>query len=444
MSDARFPDGFVWGAATAAYQVEGAVDADGRGQSIWDTFCRVPGAIAGGDTGDVACDHYHRYAEDIGLLADLGLGAYRFSIAWPRIQPDGSGAINQKGLDHYRRVVDELLTRDVVPYVTLYHWDLPQALQDKGGWPARDTAYRFADYAAVVHDALRDVVQHWITLNEPKVSSHAGYGSGLHAPGIKDSALRDRAVHHLLLAHGLSLQALRDGRHAAEQQVVGLTLDVSPVAPASDSQADADAARRVDADSHRLFLDPVLRGTYPIHLEAVEDGDLGLISAPIDFLGINYYRRILVQAGPAGDQTVLPDGVPVTSVNWPVQPDGLREVLVDLQNTYPAMPPIYITENGAAYDDVPAEDGTVDDPLRVEYLHGHLSALRTAIAAGVDVRGYFVWTLLDNFEWAEGFAKRFGIVHVDYATQTRTPKTSAGWLGRVARANALPSGDSPA
>ena len=444
MSDARFPDGFVWGAATAAYQVEGAVDADGRGQSIWDTFCRVPGAIAGGDTGDVACDHYHRYAEDVGLLAELGLGAYRFSIAWPRIQPDGSGAINQKGLDHYRRVVDELLARDVVPYVTLYHWDLPQALQDKGGWPARDTAHRFADYAAVVHDALGDVVQHWITLNEPKVSSHAGYGSGIHAPGIKDQVLRDRAVHHLLLAHGLSLQALRDGRHAAGQQVVGLTLDVSPVAPASDSQADADAARRVDADSHRLFLDPVLRGTYPIHLEAVEDGDLGLISAPIDFLGINYYRRILVQGGPTGDETVLPEGVPVTSVNWPVQPDGLREVLVDLQNTYPAMPPIYITENGAAYDDVPAEDGTVDDPLRVEYLHGHLSALRTAIAAGVDVRGDFVWTLLDNFEWAEGFAKRFGIVHVDYATQTRTPKTSAGWLGRVARANALPSGDSPA
>ena len=443
MSDARFPDGFVWGAATAAYQVEGAVDADGRGQSIWDTFCRVPGAIAGGDTGDVACDHYHRYAEDVGLLAELGLGAYRFSIAWPRIQPDGSGAINQKGLDHYRRVVDELLARDVVPYVTLYHWDLPQALQDKGGWPARDTAHRFADYAAVVHDALGDVVQHWITLNEPKVSSHAGYGSGIHAPGIKDQVLRDRAVHHLLLAHGLSLQALRDGRHAARQQV-GLTLDVSPVAPASDSQADADAARRVDADSHRLFLDPVLRGTYPIHLEAVEDGDLGLISAPIDFLGINYYRRILVQGGPTGDETVLPEGVPVTSVNWPVQPDGLREVLVDLQNTYPAMPPIYITENGAAYDDVPAEDGTVDDPLRVEYLHGHLSALRTAIAAGVDVRGDFVWTLLDNFEWAEGFAKRFGIVHVDYATQTRTPKTSAGWLGRVARANALPSGDSPA
>ena len=443
MSEARFPDGFVWGAATAAYQVEGAVDADGRGGSIWDTFCRVPGAIAGGDTGDVACDHYHRYAEDIGSLADLGLGAYRFSIAWPRVQPDGSGAINQKGLDHYRRVVDECLARNVVPYVTLYHWDLPQALQDKGGWPARDTAYRFSDYAAAVHDALGDVVKQWITLNEPKVSSHAGYGSGIHAPGIKDRSLRDRAVHHLLLAHGLGLEVLRAGRHAAGQQV-GITLDVSPVAPAGDSQADAEAAERVDVDSHKLFLDPVLRGTYPIHLDAVQDGDLALISAPIDFLGINYYRRILVQAGPNGDQTVLPEGVPVTSVNWPVQPDGLREVLVGLQTAFPAVPPIYITENGAAYDDVPSEDGSVDDPERVDYLRGHLAALQTAVAAGVDVRGYFVWTLLDNFEWAEGFAKRFGIVYVDYATQARTPKTSAGWLGQVARRNALPLGDGSA
>ncbi|WP_329001981.1 GH1 family beta-glucosidase [Kribbella sp. NBC_00709] len=437
MSDARFPDGFVWGAATAAYQVEGAVDADGRGQSIWDTFCRVPGAIAGGDTGDVACDHYNRYAEDLELMADLGLGAYRFSVAWPRVQPDGAGAVNQKGLDHYRRVVEECLARDVVPYVTLYHWDLPQALQDKGGWPARDTAYRFADYSAAVHDALGDVAKHWITLNEPKVSSHAGYGSGIHAPGIKDSVLRDRAVHHLMLAHGLSLEVLRGGRHAAGQQV-GITLDVSPVAPVTDSPADVDAARRLDVDSHVLFLDPVLRGSYPIALDGVQDGDLALISAPIDFLGINYYRRILVQEGRTGEpETVLPDGVPVTSVNWPVQPDGLREVLVDLKTAYD-LPPVYITENGAAYDDAPAADGTVDDPQRVEYLHGHLAALRTAIAAGVDVRGYFVWTLLDNFEWAEGYAKRFGIVHVDFATQTRTPKTSAGWLGQVARANALP------
>jgi beta-glucosidase len=437
MSDARFPEGFVWGAATAAYQVEGAVDADGRGPSIWDTFCRVPGAIAGGDTGDVACDHYHRYAEDLGVLAELGLGAYRFSIAWPRVQPDGSGAINQKGLDHYRRVVDECLARNVVPYVTLYHWDLPQALQDKGGWPARDTAYRFADYVAVMHDTLGDVVKQWITLNEPKVSSHAGYGSGIHAPGIKDPVLRDRAVHHLMLAHGLGLEVLRGGRHAARQQV-GITLDVSPVAPATDSPADIEAARRSDVDSHVLFLDPILRGTYPIPLDAVQDGDLAVIAAPIDFLGINYYRRILVQEGPSGEpMTVLPEGVPVTSVNWPVQPDGLREVLVDLKSAYD-LPPVYITENGAAYDDVPTADGTVDDPERVDYLRNHLAALRTAIAAGVDVLGYFVWTLLDNFEWAEGYAKRFGIVHVDFRTQARTPKTSAGWLGQVARANALP------
>jgi beta-glucosidase len=447
MSDARFPDGFVWGAATAAYQVEGAVDADGRGPSIWDTFCRVPGAIAGGDTGDVACDHYHRYPEDVALMADLGLDAYRFSIAWPRIQPDGSGAINQKGLDHYRRVVDELLARDLTPYVTLYHWDLPQALQDKGGWAARDTAYRFAEYAGVVHDALGDVVKQWITLNEPKVSSHAGYGDGIHAPGIKDQDQRNRAVHHLLLAHGLGLQVLRDGRHAAGQSV-GLTLDVSPVEGATSSDADKAAARRLDGDSHRLFLDPVLRGSYPEDVlerlgafEWVQDGDLPLISAPIDFLGINYYRRMLVQAsetGPLFAKTVLPEGVPVTSVDWPVQPDGLREVVADLTATYDGLPPLYITENGAAYDDVPAADESVDDPLRVDYLQGHLLALHQAIQDGVDVRGYFVWTLLDNFEWAEGFAKRFGVVHVDYATQQRTPKTSAGWLGQVARYNAVP------
>ncbi|GAB3834408.1 GH1 family beta-glucosidase [Kribbella italica] len=447
MSDARFPDGFVWGAATAAYQVEGAVDADGRGPSIWDTFTKVPGAIAGGDTGDVACDHYHRYPEDVALMADLGLGAYRFSIAWPRIQPDGSGALNQKGIDHYRRVVDELLARDLTPYVTLYHWDLPQALQDKGGWAARDTAYRFAEYAGVVHDALGDVVKQWITLNEPKVSSHAGYGDGIHAPGIKDQDQRNRALHHLLLAHGLGLQVLRDGRHAAGQSV-GLTLDVSPVEGATSSEADQAAARRLDGDSHRLFLDPVLRGAYPEDalerlgsFEWVQDGDLPLISAPIDFLGINYYRRMLVQAtetGPLFARTVLPEGVPVTAVDWPVQPDGLREVVADLTAAYDGLPPLYITENGAAYDDVPAADGSVDDPLRVDYLQGHLLALHQAIQDGVDVRGYFVWTLLDNFEWAEGFAKRFGVVHVDYATQQRTPKTSAGWLGQVARGNAVP------
>jgi beta-glucosidase len=441
----RFPDGFVWGAATAAYQVEGAVAEDGRGPSIWDTFGARPGAIAGGDTGDVACDHYHRYPQDIDTMAGLGLGAYRFSIAWPRIQPDGAGAVNQKGLDHYRRVVDRLLERGVVPYVTLYHWDLPQALQDRGGWPERDTAYRFADYAGIVHDALGDLVRHWITLNEPKVASHAGYGGGIHAPGIRDLAQRDRAAHHLLLAHGLGLRALRAAARPGEQ--FGITLDLSPVDPATDSAEDVAAARRLDADDHLMFLEPVLGRGYPPEATgpaaAVRDGDLDLIGAPVDFLGVNYYRRIRIKAGPDGPlhtELVIPDGVPVTAVGWPVQPAGLRDLLVSLRDTYPGLPPVYVTENGAAYPDQISADGTVHDPLRVEYLHRHLLALHEAIAAGVDVRGYFAWTLMDNFEWAEGYAKRFGLLYVDYADQRRIPKTSAGWYGRVARDNTVPAG----
>jgi beta-glucosidase len=434
-----FPPGFVWGSATASYQVEGAVDADGRGASIWDTFCAVPGAIANGDTGAVACDHYHRYPADVALMASLGLGAYRFSVSWPRIQPDGQGAPNQKGLDHYRRVVEELLSRGIVPYVTLYHWDLPQALQDRGGWPKRDTAYRFADYAGIVHDALGDLVHHWITLNEPKVSSHAGYGSGIHAPGVRDLALRDRAAHHLLLAHGLGVQRLRAG--GAQQ--VGITLDLSPVVPFSAAEEDVAAAERVDVDSHRLFLDPILTGAYPASFgsDVALPDDLPLISAPVDFLGVNYYRRMLVRAAPTGHLralTVLPSGVPVTAVGWPVEPDGLREVLVGLKERHPSLPPVYITENGAALPDPVPADGQVHDPVRVDYLHRHLVALHEAIAAGVDVRGYFVWTLLDNFEWAEGYTARFGIVHVDFADQSRVPKTSARWYGQVARDNAVP------
>jgi beta-glucosidase len=433
----RFPDGFVWGAATAAYQVEGAVDEDGRGPSIWDTFVTRPGVIAGGDTGAVACDHYHRYPEDIDLMAGLGLGAYRFSIAWPRIQPDGVGAVNQKGLDHYRRVVDRLLERGIVPYVTLYHWDLPQALQDRGGWPERDTAYRFADYAGIVHAALGDVVSHWITLNEPKVSSHAGYGEGIHAPGIADLALRDRAVHHLLLAHGLGLRALRAGARPGEQ--VGVTLDLSPVDTVTGSAEDAAAARRMDADDQLMFLEPVLRGVYPPEAAgpsaAVRDGDLALIAAPVDFLGINYYRRMLVRAAPEPPlyaEVVLPAGAPLTMCGWPVQPDGLRDLLVGLHAGYPGLPPIFITENGAAY---PESD---DDPRRVDYLRRHLHALHDAITAGVDVRGYFVWTLIDNFEWADGYATKFGIVRVDRADQSRVPRSSAHWYGQVARENGLP------
>ncbi|GIF69161.1 beta-glucosidase [Asanoa ishikariensis] len=434
-----FPSGFVWGSATASYQVEGAADTDGRGRSIWDTFCDVPGAIVNGDTGAVACDQYHRYPADVALMASLGLSAYRFSVAWPRIQPDGRGAANQKGLDHYRRLVSTLLENGIAPYVTLYHWDLPQALQDRGGWPARDTAYRFADYAGIVHDALGDVVQHWITLNEPKVSSHAGYGSGIHAPGIRDLDQRNRAAHHLLLAHGLGLQRLRAGGGQ-----LGITLDLSPVEPAGPAEDDVAAARRVDADSHGLFLEPILTGAYPPGLldsSFVAPGDLELISAPLDFLGVNYYRRVLVRAVPDGHlraETVLPPNTPVTSVGWPVQPEGLRDLLVGLSARHPGLPPIYITENGAAYPDVVGADGQVHDPLRVDYLHRHLLALRSAIEAGVDVRGYFVWTLIDNFEWAEGFTARFGIVYVDHTDQSRVPKTSAGWYGQVARSNAVP------
>ncbi len=430
----RFPDAFVWGTATAAYQVEGAVDEDGRGPSIWDTFTARPGAIAGGDTGAEACQHYHRYPEDIGLMADLGLGAYRFSIAWPRIQPDGTGAANQKGLDHYRRVVERLLERGIVPYVTLYHWDLPQALQDRGGWPARDTAYRFAEYAGIVHGALGDLVRHWITLNEPKVSSHAGYGSGIHAPGVRDHAQRDLATHHLLLAHGLGLQVLRGGSGQ-----VGITLDLSPVDPASRSAEDIAAARRVDADSHRSFLDPVLRGTYPPEATgpaaAAEPGDLALIGGPIDFLGVNYYRRMLVRAsdGALRAEVIVPGGVPVTAVGWPIQPAGLRDLLVRLPADYPGLPPLYITENGAALE------AGVDDPARVDYLRRHLLALHEAIEAGVDVRGYFAWTLMDNFEWAEGYAARFGLYRVDHADQRRVPRASAHWYGQVARTNTVPS-----
>ncbi|MGN9909114.1 GH1 family beta-glucosidase [Phytohabitans sp. LJ34] len=421
MTSVRFPTGFVWGTATAAYQVEGAVAEDGRGPSIWDTFCRVPGAIAGGDTGDVACDHYRRWPEDVALMASLGLGAYRFSVAWPRVQPDGAGPANQKGLDHYRRLVDGLLERGIVPYLTLYHWDLPQALEDRGGWPARDTAYRFADYAAIVRDALGDVVDHWATLNEPKVASHAGYGEGIHAPGIRDRALRDRAAHHLLLAHGLGLSVLSGSGE------VGVTLDLSPVVPYGGSRADAEA---YDYDNHGMFLEPILRGESRLPDDLVHAGDLDLISAPIDYLGVNYYRPLYVPR--------VPPELPVTAVGWPVVPSGLRDLLVGLRDTYPDLPPVYITENGAAYDDEVGPDGWVDDPLRVAYLHAHLLALHEAIEAGVDVRGYFLWTLLDNFEWAEGYSKRFGIVHVDHADQTRRPKTSAHWYGQVARTGAVP------
>ena len=454
MTGPSFPVGFVWGAATASFQVEGAVDEDGRGVSIWDTFSAVPGAIAGGDTAAAACDHYHRFPEDIGILADLGLSAYRFSLAWPRIQPEGVGAPNQKGLDHYRRVIEECLERGVTPYVTLYHWDLPQALEDVGGWLNRDTAQRFADYAAIVADELGDVVEHWVTVNEPKVASHAGYGAGIHAPGIRDPRRCVEAAHNLLLGHGLATSVLRQRMSAGDE--LGIALDLTPVSAVSQDPADVAAARRFDGNFNRMFLDPVLRGTYPQDMiewfggaPYVQDGDLELISAPIDFLGINYYRPHVIKAGHgsagAGSGSpmdldavhVIAPGTEVTQVGWPVSSTGLYDLLLQVRDDFPDLP-MMVTENGAAYPDVVSEQGTVDDPLRVAYLDSHVRQMHRAISDGADVRGYFVWTLLDNFEWAEGYRARFGIVRVDFETQRRTPKASAAWLGAVATENRLP------
>jgi beta-glucosidase len=461
----QFPPGFLWGAGTAAYQVEGAVTEDGRAASIWDTFSHRPGAILDATTGDVTADHYHRYAEDVAIMADLGLRAYRFSVAWPRILPTGSGPVNPKGIDFYSRLVDTLLERGISPVVTLYHWDLPQALQDAGGWAKRDTAARFADYAAVITRALGDRVGKFTTLNEPWCSAFLGYGNGVHAPGLRDHASALRAAHHLLLAHGLGVAALREAVPASAE--VSLTLNLFVVRGAL--RSDGDAVRHVDAMANRIFLDPVLRGAYPADLiedtrhvtdwSFVHDGDLVTIGAPIDVLGVNFYSPSLVTAatsdfglpasrgmdgsdGPApwpGSDlayTVPQDG-PYTAMNWRIEPSSLTELLLRVHNDYPGTP-LVITENGAAFDDVVDASGAVRDPQRIAYLRAHLRAVNAAMEAGADVRGYFVWTLLDNFEWAWGLSKRFGLVHVDYETLRRRPKDSAYWYRDVIAANAVP------
>lgn len=454
MTGRRFPDGFRWGGATSAYQIEGAVTEDGRGLSIWDTFTAQPGAIANGDTGGVACDHYHRYREDVALMAGLGLTAYRFSLAWPRIQPDGAGAANPRGLDFYQRLVDALLEQGIEPWATLYHWDLPQPLEDAGGWPSRDTAARFADYAALVHAALGDRVRHWITVNEPWCSAFLGYGSGVHAPGRQDGAAAVRALHHLLLGHGLAVRAIR----AADPNVeIGYAPNLYKVRPASDRDADVDAARRIDGLANRIQLDPVLRGSYPEDVLTdlapvtdqahIRDGDLTTIATPGTFLAVNYYSRYVVahsdtpqlpSAWPGSEHVRFqPTDGPTTALGWAVDPDGLREVLLRLHREYPPLP-LVITENGAAYDDVPDATGRVDDQERIAYLAAHVRACQDAIAAGVPLTGYFVWSMLDNFEWAEGYSKRFGLIRVDYPTQRRIPKASADWYAQVARTNGLP------
>jgi beta-glucosidase len=453
MSRLNFPDGFTWGAATAAYQIEGAAHEDGRGRSIWDTYSEAPGNVVNGDTGAVAADHYHRWRADIALMQELGLDAYRFSIAWPRIQPTGSGPANRRGLDFYRQLVAGLHDAGIEPYPTLYHWDLPQPLEDAGGWPARETAERFADYAAIMAAELPEV-RHWLTLNEPLCSAYLGYGLGRHAPGVRDSRQAVRAAHHLLLGHGLAVAAIRGPNPTAQ---VGIVLNLEPMRPETPSVLDVDAALLVDGMQNRLFLDPIFRGRYPadvldhlaplMALDHIHDGDLATIAAPIDVLGVNYYRPTVVAGrdanghedalwpGDARISTRTVDG-PQTAIGWGVDSHGLEEILVRVRRDYGNIP-MLVTENGAAYDDEPDDLGFVRDRQRLDYIDQHLRAAHRAIAAGVDLRGYFVWSLLDNFEWAEGYARRFGIVRVDYETQQRTPKESARWYSKVIAANGL-------
>ena len=514
-----FPEGFLWGAASSACQIEGGAGEGGRGDSIWDRFARRPGRVADGATPAVACDHYHRYRDDVALMARLGLGAYRFSIAWPRVYPRGYGAVNRPGLDFYDSLTDALLEQGITPLATLYHWDLPQGLQRRGGWPERDTARYFADFAEQVARRLGDRITLWITLNEPQVAAHLGHEHGVHAPGTRGLAGALQAAHHLLLAHGLAVEVLRD---LVPRARLGIALNLAPVHPAGDSAADADAASRADGYVNRWYLDPLLRGAYPADLQdayreleilpEVAEGDAEVIAAPLDFLGVNYYFRWVVAAGagatagkgtaasgtggtagrraagsgtaapgtaagvrgttPGADSTAAgtaapgtgaaPDrGTPAqggprqrelgfrvtnvssgqqegfTAMGWEMYPAGLSELLLRLHREY-APAALYVTENGAAYEDTPAADGSVDDGDRERYLRVHLEAVHEALAAGAPVGGYFAWSLLDNFEWTHGYRKRFGLVRVDFDSQRRTPKRSALWYRDVIAQGGLP------
>jgi beta-glucosidase len=427
----RFPDDFVWGVATSSFQIEGAAIEDGKGESIWDRFCRIPGAIADASDGDIACDHYHRLEDDLDLIAGLGVDAYRFSVSWPRVQPAGSGPWNPKGLAFYERLVDGLLSRGVKPFLTLNHWDLPQALQDQGGWAARDTVHHFVDYARGINERLGDRVTALTTHNEPWVVSVLGHETGRFAPGIRNRAVAAQVSHHLLLSHGLALQALRaDGCRSA----LGIVLNLAPVKPVTDSAADAAQARLEDGKLVRWFADALFRGAYPSdvleHLGAdapqVQPGDLAAIATPMDFLGVNYYSRHMVSAD--GPFDVHSSGLPVTEMGWEVYPEGLTELLLRLHRDYP-VPPMYVTENGGAFRDTLA-GGHVHDRDRTSYIASHIEAVAAALRRGVPMAGYMVWSLMDNFEWACGYDKRFGIVYVDYATQQRTLKDSARWYRR--------------
>lgn len=445
MSAINFPEGFLWGAATAAYQIEGAVAEDGRGPSIWDTFAHTPGAVLRGDTGDVACDHYHRWESDLDLLVDLGVTSYRFSVAWPRVIPTGRGPVNEVGLDFYDRLVDGLVARGIKPMVTLYHWDLPQALQDIGGWANRETTDAFVEYARVVHQRLGDRVSHWLTLNEPYCTAFVGNLEGRHAPGIRDEATAITVLHHLLVAHGKAVRALRaDGVRGQ----VGITCNLTSPHPASDSEADVAACQRLDLYENRLFLDPLLTGAYPADAAAyyagvtdfsfVQEGDLELIATPLDYFGINYYERHLVEADiadPVRGWRRVPDPMP-TTVGIGVHPEGLREVIERVSRDYTKLP-LIVTETGLSLHDYANPDGEINDKERVAFFDSHVRAAHDAIQGGANLVGFFPWSLMDNFEWAWGYAYRFGMYYVDYATQVRTPKSSAKWFARVTRANGI-------
>ena len=436
MPESRFPKEFLWGVATSSFQIEGATDAEGRGMSIWDTFTATPGRIANGENAQTAADHYHRYAEDITLMSGLGVGAYRFSFAWPRIQPEGAGAVNPAGLDFYDRLVDALCDAGITPVATLYHWDLPQPLEDAGGWLARETAQRFADYATIVGERFADRVPMWIPINEPMVTSIYGYAIGEYAPGRTLMLDALPTAHHQNLAHGLGVAALR----AAGAARVGTANNHGPVWPVTDTEDDRAAARYLDALLNRLYADPVLLGRYPDELvRHLPDGyadDLPVIAAPVDFYGVNYYEPQAVAA--PGDGSPLPfelrpvEGYRVTTNGSPVVPSAFTELLVSMHREYGgSLPPVYITENGCSCADVVEPDGAVHDADRVDFLDGHIDAIRSAVDAGVDVRGYFVWSLMDNFEWSKGYAPRFGLVHVDYETLRRTPKDSYHWYRKL-------------
>ena len=435
-----FPSDFTWGVATAAYQVEGAVMEGGRGPSIWDTFTHTPGLSFNGDTGDIAADHYHRWEEDLDLLVTLGVPAYRFSLSWSRLQPDGRGPLNREGVDFYRSLLTGLEKRNIHPLVTLYHWDLPQALEDEGGWPNRNIAYAFADFTKLVISEFAGFDAEWITINEAWCISFLGYGSGAHAPGRKNTLDAVAAAHHLNLAHGL---ALREFRRAAPHLRVGITNIVTDIVPASESNEDRLAVQRLDASSNRLFLDPVLLGDYSAIVrevlapfgfdDLIQDGDLEIIRQPIDFLGVNHYQRVIVWAAAGHGFMNLqeqPAEPATTSFGWSIIPDSLHDVLVRVAREYTDLP-IYVTESGASFDDYLDPNGDVIDTRRVSYFSDYLSAAGQAIQEGVNLRAYFAWSFLDNFEWAEGYSKRFGLVYVEYRTQERIPKRSAYWYRQL-------------